>query len=106
MAESRLRLRSIRFKDGRAPLRILRDPRAEARRSFIASANDAFCTHPDDCAGFALVIWGADGTSTAACQIARSNSIPSILVPDFVRNRLLAQRIESWTLDSVREDFR
>lgn len=52
-------------------------------------------------AGFALVAWGPDGSSVAEMQVSKASNIPSMLVPDFVRNRLLAQKIEDWTLDEV-----
>lgn len=48
--------------------------------------------------GFAVMIWGSDGSTVYAHT---DGSIPSILVPDFVRNRLLASRIEAWTIDTI-----
>lgn len=68
-----------------------------------SDAAEVFRKHGDNVAGFALVIWGSDGGSTCDAQVADGSSIPTILVPDFVRNRLLAQRIEQWTLDDFRE---
>lgn len=56
----------------------------------------------EDIGGFALVIWDPSGSSVACMDVTRSN-IPSILVPDFVRNRLLAYRIEGWTMETVDE---
>lgn len=57
----------------------------------------------DDICGFALVVWGSDTRSTAdlGCEVTNGPHIPTILVPDFVRNRLLAQQIEVWTVDSM-----
>jgi hypothetical protein len=55
-------------------------------------------------AGFAFVIWDKDGSSTANAGNLHGN-IPSILIPDFVRNRLLASVIEKWTRDAVNESF-
>lgn len=62
---------------------------------------DAHCRIDPAIAGFALVVWSPDGTSTCMSRINESNMIPSILVPDFVRNRLLADRIERWTIDTI-----
>ena len=50
--------------------------------------------------GFALVVWGADGTSCAD-MMSSGGVTPEIMIPDFVRNRLLAEKIEHWTIDSV-----
>lgn len=51
--------------------------------------------------GYVVMCWSADGTSACKTIAKDGSTIPSILVPDFVRNRLLADRIESWTLDTV-----
>lgn len=50
--------------------------------------------------GFAFMIWDTDGSSTVDAANMDGN-IPTILIPDFVRNRLLAARIEQWTLDTI-----
>ena len=50
-------------------------------------------------AGFALVVWGSNATSVA--MLESDGRIPSILVPDFVRNRLLARQIERWTIQEI-----
>lgn len=47
--------------------------------------------------GFAMVMWDSENASNAACKAYPGSSIPSIAVPDFVRNRLLAQKIEDWS---------
>jgi hypothetical protein len=58
----------------------------------------------DDICGFALVVWGSNTRSTAdlGAKIHAGSVIPEILIPDFVRNRLLAVKIEEWTVDTVR----
>ena len=53
-----------------------------------------------DIAGFAFVVWAKDGASTADAQ-NKTSSIPNILIPDFVRNRLLAERIEAWAVSNT-----
>jgi hypothetical protein len=47
--------------------------------------------------GFALVMWDADGSSDAACRAYPGSNIPSIAIPDFARNRLLARKIGEWS---------
>lgn len=98
----RLRLRSVRFKDGRAPLRMFYCGRPDIRREIINAAKRVFDCHPNP-AAMALVVWDADCNSTAKMVVSDMSSIPTILVPDFVRNRLLAERIETWTLETLRD---
>lgn len=93
------RIRSVRFKNGGAEIRILRRPevRALAKKSAL-SCIDAL---NGDVAGMAIVVWSADGGSTATMRVGTASPIPSILVSDFVRNRLLAEVVTDWTLDSM-----
>lgn len=51
--------------------------------------------------GFAIVAWGPDGGSCSSTEISDGSMIPSIMVPDFVRNRLLAERVIAWTMEEV-----
>jgi hypothetical protein len=77
----------------------------ENRANIERRIRDALDAHGPKVCGFALVVWGEDGRSTADLGTHTPESgmvIPEILVPDFVRNRLLACKIEDWTLDSVR----
>jgi len=71
-----------------------------ARAYALTSARQVISSFGTDLAGFAVVAWGRDLESCAdACNF--DGRIPAILIPDFVRNRLLAQRIEAWTLDAL-----
>lgn len=66
----------------------------------IAKVLDGQETCPGGLAGFAIVVWGLDGSSTAA--LATDGGVtPTILIPDFVRNRLLGEKIEAWTIESI-----
>lgn len=47
--------------------------------------------------GFALVMWDSDGGSDAVLRAYPGSNIPSIAMPDFVKNRLLAQKIMEWS---------
>ena len=51
-----------------------------------------------DIAGIALVLWDADGASSAVLKAYPGSSLPSIAAPDFVRNRLLAEKIGEWAV--------
>ena len=54
-----------------------------------------------DVAGAAFVVWSADNGSSAMMFAGADSRIPSILIPDFVRNRLLAVKIIDWTKDDI-----
>lgn len=98
---STLRLRRVRFKDGRT-LDVFRSPSAEDEHRFVREkVAEVLAVHSGRIAGMAFVVWEPDCSSTCVVSVNDSSTIPSILVPDFVRNRLLADRIERWTLDTV-----
>lgn len=96
---ARVRIGKVTLKrDG--PVVLLRPPKnnRQAADDRIRKCLDAQGT---DIAGFAFVVWGSDMKSVAELQVW-DNPIPSAVVPDFVRNRLLADRIETWTLETLR----
>lgn len=98
---ARLRVRSVRFKDGGASLTVLRTKLPDMRALLRTTCGEVL-EGQSNVVGFTIVAWGADGGSTAATRVSDGSSIPSILVPDFVRNRLLAERIEMWTIDGLK----
>lgn len=75
-----------------------------SRRAYaMTRAREVIAGHGTDLAGYAVMAWTKDGTST--CDSANlAGNIPTILIPDFVRNRLLAHRIEEWTLEEINGD--
>lgn len=93
------RLRSVRFKNGGEVIALNQFPdgrRAEVERHIREVLDAQEMIH-----GFAIVAWDDQGRST--CFSANYESqIPVILIPDFVRSRLLAQRIEHWTLEDMK----
>lgn len=96
-----LRLRAVRFKDGRE-IRVMRstdDGNAEIKRR-VSQAVDALS---EPVVGVALVAWSENNGSVAHVYVGDDSRIPFILVPDFVRNRLLANAIEKWTIDTLDE---
>lgn len=46
--------------------------------------------------GIALVMWDNDGGSSAVLKAYPGSNIPSIAMPEFVKNRLLASKIFEW----------
>lgn len=67
----------------------------------LQNVHAVLAAHGDDLDGFAFVVWARDNRST--CAAVGGTSMPSILAPDFVRNRLLANRISNWTQEDVFE---
>lgn len=53
-------------------------------------------------AGYAIVMWDEEMYSSGELRVW-NNPIPSMLVPDFVRNWLLARRTEEWTIDTLKD---
>lgn len=82
--------------------------RAKARRKAIETSIkrqiDNQTADGSMIAGYALVVWGYDGKSTAK-SFTDGGVSPSMLVPDFVKNRLLADKIEDWTIETVNESL-
>lgn len=97
------RLRSVRFKGG-GHIVLVKTSKTDLSDRIVNSAHlmlDSAAGHR--IAGYAMVAWDADGTSWSTCRVGQASAIPSVLVPDFVRNKLLAQRIEDWTIESINE---
>lgn len=97
------KLHSVRWKSG-GTLIPLKTPKCDLRHLAEQTIRDVVKAASSPIAGFALVTWQADGASIAVCKVGGASGIPSIMVPDFVRNRLLAQRIESWTIETINGD--
>lgn len=93
-----LRLRSVRFKNG-GYIRKLNGPSRDDDVRFAKKRfGQLLDAYPDPIAGFAVVVWGPDNGSVAILSVNKRSKIPSIMVPDFVRNRLLADQIETWAI--------
>ena len=91
-ASAHCRISRVRFKDG-PELTILENPtdkrREQCRRELMAAVDEAGSFD-----GWALVIWGADG-SVAALNVDRS-PLHGLMAAEFVKQRLLASRILGW----------
>lgn len=96
-----VRIGRVRLKSG-GEVRLLPLVRHEGRDAIMRSVR-ACLDEQVDPAGFAFVVWDADLSSSASHWSGPGSGIPSILIPDFIRNRLLALQIERWTIDSVNQ---
>lgn len=101
------RTRISRYKPHGSALWVVCVPNQEdAKREFVERCvDDVIARHNTDgrLGGFAFMVWDTDGASTVDAA-NMDGYIPTILIPDFVRNRLLAYRIETWTLDTIYGD--
>lgn len=101
MEEARVRIVNVTPKDKRfSVITNKKSDDYQVTMSHVANGVDALNS---EIAGFAFVVWGKDGTSVCIQRVKDGSMIPSILVPDFVRNRLLAERIEQWTIETINE---
>lgn len=89
------RIGAVTFKDnGLRVVRLFSGPE-RTRRAIVAETREMIDGRP--VVGFAMVMWAADGSSDAACRAYPGSNIPTIAIPDFARNRLLAEKICEWS---------
>ena len=93
------RIRSVRDKASGFVLHRLQDRSEHARISFLRDMRtlvDAAQRDGRPIVGYAVVLWDAENGSNASLRTGQGSSIPSIAMPEFVKNRLLASKIEEW----------
>jgi hypothetical protein len=105
---STLRLRRIRFKDGRAPIEVIRKRSLqEERAQVLADIGRVLDVHiqgeSSDIAGFAFVVWSHDTASTATLR-CYDNGVACVLVPEFVKERLRHEITEKWTRAALKDE--
>lgn len=105
---STLRLRRVRFKDGRAPLEVIPQRSAQQERieveDQIRKVLDAHLTGgSNNIAGFAFVVWAHDTASSADLRCYESG-VPRVMVPEFVKERLRHEITERWTRQSLQDE--
>lgn len=99
-----LRLRRVRFKDGRAPIEVIRQRSVQEERSQVMDEVRATLeAHEGHISGFAFVVWGPDAASTAQLR-SYDTGVPRIMVPKFVEERLHHEIGERWTRQGLRDD--
>ena len=98
----------VRITNVRPKLRVVAELPSQTDRDLKevrADFEDTLQQHGGEIVGCAIVLWGRDGASTSSVWMRAANPIPGILVPDFVRNRLLAQKIKGWTIETVNDQW-
>lgn len=101
-----LKLRSVKLKTGGGEIRMLpANPDAALDRAYVMRrVGQVVETLDGPVAGFAVVVWGPDNKSTALMNVAANSKMPLMMIPDFVRNRLLADQIERWTIADINKN--
>ena len=95
------RLRSVRFKDGRAPLRVIRPaPGNTCQRDQFVRTSESIATTRPYLSGYAIVAWDDDG-STSVDMGTNGLPVPQMMVPEYIKTCLL-----DWiaTSDSTRSE--
>ena len=104
MRAARLRVKRWKPKGSHLWVTVLHKPdaldRERAVRRYVDDALIAQARDGHEIVGFAFMVWDHRGTSVATAY-NMDGHIPAILIPDFVRNRLLAGKIEQWTIDTL-----
>jgi len=78
------RLHSVRFKDGRASLRVLRrSERSEIPDRFAEKVKEIAEYRPD-MAGYVIVAWSRDGGTSVCCRTS-GDPYPLMVMPEFVK---------------------
>lgn len=98
-----MRLRRIRFKDGRT-LDVLRprvDREAVRVRDALAASSD-LCIEtmqPSGIVGYALVAWARNGEVFCAYENGDHSTVPAGFVPQYVHDVLLGEVAVRWSQD-------
>jgi hypothetical protein len=91
------RIRSVRPK-GRDSARLLVFPDTRKRdRDFVLRIiTNNLDAHTGGIAGFAFVVWDNSLASSAELRCSLSGQIPSIAMPEFIKNRVMATKVMEW----------
>lgn len=94
MIAAKIRLRRVRFKDGRAIEIFHRRDEIEIDKKFKASAAIAMeCT---EMAGYAIVVWRKNGGSFCAWNNSFNSQVASGQVPQYVKDILMLETAANW----------
>ena len=98
---ARTRIGRVRLKAG-GELRLLHHDRKPGADRTMRAMRDML-EQPDDVAGYALVLWTEDGSSSAATWCGPDSQVLIPLLPDYARNRLMLVIACRWSLEDVCE---
>lgn len=100
-AASPLRLRRVRFKDGRGELRLLKPKSDTSVRDGLRRSSESCdgSSVSNAMVGFALVAWSRDGEVFVSYETSDGSSIRGGAVPQYVKDCLLAEVAVRWSKD-------
>ena len=93
------RSRSVKYKHTGFILHIMKAQSDIVRINVMSETRNMLAGFESDgkpVVGFALVMWGSDGASSATIISGEGSAIPAIAMPEFIKNRLIAAKIEEW----------
>lgn len=93
------RIRSVRFKSG-GEVRLLREVDYRERDYLMRDARTVL-EDQKDLAGYAIVAWGQDMSSTTTAFAGPRSRIPTMMVPEFVKSELLSYRIKRRAVETM-----
>lgn len=93
------RIKSIRPKNGSAKVIIFPDSSVKDRIGCLRRVRDILDNLSAPMAGAAFVVWDANLQSGGFIAASARSRIPSIAMPEFIKNRLIAAKIEEWGND-------
>lgn len=91
------RIRSIRPKDGSAKILVMPDHATEDRIACLRRVREILDQQGRSLAGVAFVAWDSNMCSSAFIAAASHSRIPVMAMPEFIKNRLIAAKIEEWS---------
>lgn len=96
MRNGLLRLRSVRMKSGGAFVRVIpNEMSATLTRYFRQDARAIANKRASDLAGYAIVAWSLDGSTSAQMFIGEGRVVPRFSAVEFVKNALTDHLISS-----------
>lgn len=94
MTTAKIRLRRVRFKDGRTIEVFHRPDDLEIDKKFKASAASAM--EGTEMAGYAIVAWRKNGGSFCAWNNSFNSQVASGQVPQYVKDMLILETAADW----------
>ncbi len=77
------RLNSVRFKDGRPPIRVIH-PQASIYPAALLSSAQSIATARPDMAGYVIIAWSRDGGTSTDCGSAGA-PVPLMMLPEVAK---------------------
>ena len=94
---ARVAIRKYRMKDSGLTVYRMPDTTQRDREYIEDKIRDVLDGHGHEIAGMVFMVWDKEMSSTCLHRVKRGCPLPEILIPDFVRERLMAEKIGEWS---------